>query len=295
MPLDNNSSVTQLRAGLRDLGYGDEVDAVADGPGAGLVFSENYLECVLRDRDAKTASAKMAKAFQWRRDFGLAGLMSSVKCSSDGLNWTNGDVGDSSPADEQQQLLLQFCQSGTLQWRPGWHDNEGHPVLSVECKDVDWQSPGGVGAVSRYFAVMLESGIRRMQGSQQKPQHANVDGKFIIVLNSTTAPRPPTAGLRELARMLQVAFPERVHLIVAGPSGFLLRAAFSLLGGLLATKLREKVRLVASIDAVRKEFDQSSGPQRQGVGGEEGVLPMNGHFEAVKNVELDPTLTVPQV
>ena len=98
------------------------------------LYSDAYLARVLSVPGRAFEYArdeKIAKALQWRRDFGVEKLVRSIQCD-DGV-WSSSDA-EASPA------LLETCLEGFLQWKGT--DGEGRPVLYCQTSLVDWRCRG---------------------------------------------------------------------------------------------------------------------------------------------------------
>mmetsp|Transcript_11362 Transcript_11362/g.27864 ORF Transcript_11362/g.27864 Transcript_11362/m.27864 type:complete len:357 (+) Transcript_11362:357-1427(+) len=203
---EKSERVAHMRKALAARGFSEQAQ----------VLSDAYITTVLlahkngKQRTFDYALDKLAESLQWRRDYGAAAL-------------TAHDV-------------AQPLAPGHMYWRG--RDPEGRPILWVRPALMDLATYDR-DLYLKAHVYLLERGLELMTGDVTC---------FVLVADSTGLSQKHMDAklMRELLKVAQVAYPDRLGALVVGPVNMIVRGAWVLLSRLMSTRLAEKINLVQS-------------------------------------------------
>jgi len=254
---ESSSSVAALRSSLRS-----EYPEIDD------LYSDSYLQSVIdvpgRSFDY-ARDEKIRGALEWRRGYGVDGLISSFVCDEgdDGTfsvveNSTGIDSSSttSTGAEEQSDLcdpcfvpspeLIQACKTGAF--RVGGFENDGRIMLYARTALFNWWSVG-VEAGIQYHVLVIEHALQMMMKGNTSEANEGSNGVidsmvlFVDTADASLVP-PPVGTLTGFASLLQRAYPDRIYKIYVGPVNSLLRQLYQIISPYLRPRSRDKIVLL---------------------------------------------------
>ena len=250
---------------------------VDDFPEIETVYSDGYLESVasVPNRTIDHAISKIKRALECRRSYNVDGLLHAFEAVP--ANETAGKIfvprklkSNHFHLDPTPQLVkvCASCAFVLLDEELVDSDNsERRLVVYADTSNLNWWEIG-VDAGLQYHVLVLEDAFDRI--TRDNIHRKNDNGattpleESIVLCVDTTAPPllpPPLGALRGMVRLLQKAYPDRVHKVYVGPISPLIRGLYAKgVRPFLKPKLQQKIILlgkapsdVLSLSTTRKE------------------------------------------
>jgi hypothetical protein len=256
------SQISSLRKAVRQI-Y-PEIDEL---------YSDAYLEAVLSVPERAYEYArdeKISKALQWRREYGVDQLTDAF-CCDDGEELGCGifrtkqinNAEDVNGNQHQQvflpsQYLVDACLSGAFCF--AGFDNQGRGILNARTSLFDWWQTGVEDGI-RYHVLVIEYALQMIAERNKRKKYEGGDNNvrnkeasltpesmvlYVDVSNMSKIP-PPMGALTGMARLLQRAYPDRIHIIYIGPVNPVLRTVYGLIAPYLRPRSRDKIVLLDDV------------------------------------------------
>ena len=171
--------------------------------------------------------------------------------------------------------LVQVCSSGALMLvdeeligKKSGRDNQPHEncrwlVVYADTSRLNWWKTG-ITAGLQYHVLVLEDALERIRNSNRYSTTSSHRGKepiaktmyleeSIILCVDTTAPPflpPPLGVLTGMTKLLQKAYPDRIHKIFVGPVSPWLRALYKRIRPFLKPRSRDKIVLLGEVPSM---------------------------------------------
>ena len=246
----SSSTVATLRSNLRP-----------EYPEIDKLYSDSYIQSVIDVPGRSFDYAKDEKirgALEWRRNYGVDGLVRSVVCD-EGDNGTFSVAetrgGKKSNADDKSNFLpspglIQACKTGAF--RVHGFDDDGRIIIHARTALFDWWTIG-VEAGIQYHVLVVEHAIqmimdRNISAAGIGNDHGTTKESMVLYVDTAEASLvpPPIGALTGFASLLQRAYPDRIHRIYLGPISSLLRRLYEVISPYLRPRSRDKIVLLAS-------------------------------------------------
>ena len=256
---------------------------VEDFPEVETLYSDAYLESVagVPGRPLEYAIHHSVKrALEWRRSHNVTALVAAFEA----IDSHRGDMGkifvpkDANENDDESGLsreLIEACKSGAfcvldkdVAMVGSFNDNatcktqhatRRRLVVYADTSKLNWWKTG-ITAGLQYHVLVLEHAFCRIRSENN--QSGNLLEESLLLCVDTTAPPwlpPPLGALRGMIRLLQKAYPDRIHAIYVGPVSPWLRAIWARIRPLIKPKIRNKIVLLAEAPSERlKEWWSSN-------------------------------------
>lgn len=251
-----SSSVAALRSSLR-----------SEYPEIDELYSDSYLQSVIdvpgRSFDY-ARDEKIRGALEWRRSYGVDGLISSFVCDegddgtfsvvesssrSTSSSTSTGAEEQSDPCDPcfvPTPELIQACKTGAF--RVGGFDDDGRIILQARTALFNWWSVG-VEAGIQYHVLVIEHALQMMMKRNTSEANEGNNGViesmvlFVDTADASLVP-PPMGTLTGFASLLQRAYPDRINKIYVGSVNSLLRQLYQIISPYLRPRSRDKIVLL---------------------------------------------------
>lgn len=241
-------------------------------PEIDYLYSDNYLASVLSvpGRPFEYArDIKILGALNWRRSYGVEALVTAFKCVSDhadGLptfQLADTDVVDCNDAQQHDsndsnsssrslpifvpsQYLVEVCQSGAFCF--AGFDEEGRAILHARTALIDWWKTGVEDGI-RYHVLVIEHALSQIfkhsENSGMKEEMSSESMMlYVDTSNMRLLPLPPLGSIIGMAKLMQIAYPDRIHQIHIGPVNSLLIKLFEYIAPFLSPRSRDKIVLL---------------------------------------------------
>jgi len=127
-------------------------------------------------------------------------------------------------------------------------------VVYSDTSRLNWWKVGVVAGL-QYHVLVLEHALDRIRGANHGSTHdsdTKLEESLVICVDTTAPPLlpPPLGALRGMTRLLQSAYPDRIHKIYVGPISPLLRTLYKGLRPFLKPRSRHKITLLGEAPLV---------------------------------------------
>lgn len=232
-------------------------------------FSDNYLKSVLSVPNRAyeySRDIKILGALNWRRSYCVDALVKTFECvcDTDGVpifrlvvtSVMDRVVNDNNESSSSlvflpSQYLIEVCQSGAFYF--AGFDGKGRAILHARTALLDWWKTGVEDGI-RYHVLVIEHALseiskRRSRRSELKEVRTMDTISESMVLNVDTSnmrllPPPPLGSIIGMAKLLQIAYPDRIYQIRVGPVNSLLMKFYEYVKPYLRPRSRDKIVLL---------------------------------------------------
>ena len=238
-------------------------------------YSDEYLASVLSvpNRTFEYArDEKIRGALQWRREYDVDVLCDAF-CHVVQADNEDGADGIFCPTKKglfaPSQSLIDVCQSRAFVF--GGYDHDGRAILLARTAHLDWWKTGAEDGL-RYHVLVIEHVLRmirernniekggRVEDRRRNEEDYPTENKkgllreaipesivlYVDTSNLSFIP-PPLGALTGMAKLLQRAYPDRVHKIYIGPVNAVLMNLHKYVSPYLRPRSRDKICLLEDI------------------------------------------------
>ncbi len=254
----------------------------ADFPEIETVYSDSYLESVVSvpNRTMDHAISKIKRAIECRRSYDVHALSRTFEAvpanETAGNIFVPREIKNSQSIFDPTPRLVKVCASCAFvlldEELVDSEDSERRLVVYADTSKLNWWEIG-VDAGLQYHVLVLEDAFDRITRANFNRKNDNdtkppLEESIILCVDTTAPPLlpPPLGALRGMVRLLQNAYPDRVHKVYVGPISPLIRGLYA--NGVrpfLKPKLQQKIILlgkvpsdVLSLSTIRKESRSDS-------------------------------------
>mmetsp|Transcript_8152 Transcript_8152/g.17613 ORF Transcript_8152/g.17613 Transcript_8152/m.17613 type:complete len:283 (+) Transcript_8152:85-933(+) len=218
------------------------------------LYSDAYIGAVLSvpNRTYEYArDEKIIGALEWRRSFDVDALVGAFRCD-EGAGGVFRLV-DSGPKNgsffDPSQSLVDICLSGAFSL--AGFDNEGRAVLRSKAALLDWWKTGVEDGI-RYHVLVIEHALRVISENRNKDNdtrggdNESIPESMVLYVDTSDLGYipPPLGALTGMAKLLQRAYPDRIHRIHVGPVNAVLMKLYEFISPYLRPRSREKISLM---------------------------------------------------
>ena len=249
---------------IRDLVAALRASFQLSHPEIDKLYSDNYLTSVVsvpgRSFDY-ACDIKILGALNWRRSYNVEALVAAFECVSDTndsvpiFRLADTSVMESGNCDNNSfspsQYLVDVCQSGAFCY--AGFDGEGRAILHARTALLDWWKTGVDDGI-RYHVLVIEHALaiisQRSTSSKEKDMttmDTSVSESMVLYVdtsNMSLLPPPPLGSIIGMAKLLQIAYPDRIHQIRVGPVNSLLMKLYDYVSPYLRPRSRDKIVLL---------------------------------------------------
>lgn len=209
---------------------------------------------------------KITKALEWRREYGVDALMAAFTCD-EGAEWIFRSVQQQHDAAEEDEddtieaenddddernhqlifvpstYLVNVCLSGVFYF--DGFDGDGRGVLRVRSALLDWWRTGVEDGI-RYHVLVIEHALKMISEHNKNNDGQEASESMILYVDTSNLSiiPPPLGALTGMARILQHAYPDRIHKMYIGPVNSLLRNLYGIVSPYLRPRSRDKIVLM---------------------------------------------------
>lgn len=226
------------------------------------LYSNSYLKSVLSVPGRPFTYArdnKILGALNWRRSYNVEALVAAFECVDiDGapiFRLADTTVMESRNHDNSSflpsQYLADVCQSGAFCF--AGFDGEGRAILHARTALLDWWKTGVDDGI-RYHVLVIEHALsiisKRSTCSEEEEMSTMVNSisesmvLYVDTSNMRLLPPPPLGSIIGMAKLLQIAYPDRIHQIRVGPVNSLLMKLYEYVSPYLRPRSRDKILLL---------------------------------------------------
>ena len=237
---------------------------VAEFPEIEAVYSDDYLESVasVPNRTMDHAISKIKRALGCRRSYEVDALLHTFE--SVPANEMAGKVFVPCAIKNHQitfdptPKLVKVCASCAfvlLDEELVDRDNgERRLVVYADTSKLNWWEIG-VAAGLQYHVLVLEDAFARITRENRGRKDSNyatppLEQSLVLCVDTTAPPRlpPPLGALRGMVRLLQKAYPDRIHKVYVGPISPLIRGLYAKgVRPFLKPKLQQKIIMLGTV------------------------------------------------
>lgn len=239
-------------------------------PEINVLYSDNYLKSVLSvpNRTYEYArDVKILGALNWRRSYNVDALVKAFKCVSDSNGVSIFRLAETSVMDKciddkkidnsnslifyPSKCLVDVCESAAFCF--SGFDGEGRAILLARTSMLDWWKTGIEDGI-RYHVLVIEhalSIILNRNASISKAgekEKLTMNSESMVLCVDTSNMRllspPPLGSIIGMAKLLQIAYPDRIHQILIGPVNSLLMKLYEYVSPYLRPRSRDKIVLL---------------------------------------------------
>lgn len=224
-----------------------------DFPEIENVYSDAYLDSVagVPNRTIEHAIHKMERSLKWRRKYDVESLLSSFEAIHQ--NGTRIFVQKESTATTSKtttfEQLVEVCASGAfflVDQEIVLENGDRRLVVYADTSKLNWWKTG-VDAGLRYHVLVLEDAFARITNENRNDTKSPLEESLLLCVDTTNPPLlpPPLGALRGMVRLLQTAYPDRIHKVCVGPVSPWLRGLYAKgVKPFLKSKMQQKIVLL---------------------------------------------------
>lgn len=241
-------------------------------PEIDVLYSDSYLKSVLSVPNRTYEHARDVKilgALNWRRSYNVDALVKAFKCVYDVNGASIFRLADTPVMDkctddnkcnssnsilfQPSQYLVGVCESAAFCF--AGFDGEGRAILHARTSMLDWWKTGVEDGI-RYHVLVIEHTLSVIlnrndsiyKAKEKEMLKMNKISESMVLYVDTSGMRllspPPLGSIIGMAKLLQIAYPDRIHQIRIGPVNPLLMKLYEYVLPYLRPRSRDKIVLL---------------------------------------------------